>query len=103
MALFSLSALLHSFIFFPFVCGTFLSPSCLPLPWGQLTGMDAGLSPGSQDSGPCRDQGHHRVPGTSLGARVCQRKAEISAWECPCLGVCELLPWQRASSVSRVG
>lgn len=68
---FSLSALLHSFIFFPFVTGTFLSPSCLPLPWGQLSGMDGGLSPGSQDSGPCRDWDHHCVPGTLLGAHVC--------------------------------
>lgn len=71
MGLFSLSALLHSFIFFPFVSGTFLSPSCLPFPWGQLTGTDAGPSPGSQDNGPCRDWDHRCVPGTSLGARVC--------------------------------
>lgn len=74
-ALFSLSALLHSFIFFPFVLGTFLSPSCLPLPWGEHAGMDSGLSSGSQDSGPagagtllgahCVREGQKSVPGSA--------------------------------------
>lgn len=52
MGSFPLSALWHSFIFFPFVPGTFLSPPCLPWPWGQRAGRDAGLNPRSQDNGP---------------------------------------------------
>lgn len=68
MALFSLSALLHSFIFFPFVSGTFLSPSCLPLLWGQLSGTDAGLSLGARTVAPA---GTGTTIGTLLGARVC--------------------------------
>lgn len=75
MGSFPLSALSHSFIFFLFVPGTFLSPPCLPWPWGQLAGRDAGLSPRSQDNGPA---------GTRA-TTVCWQLSggtELRAWGC---------------------